>query len=171
MDGGIVHNQNRIRLTLRPTSTMMKKLLDEVFIHIAVCGTLEHSREQYTLLCVSWQDLVSIPTVKASDLHRSHTKRRPTGSSKADSLIASGFVYVDKMVRSKFGEAVEIEVSKICISFAGYLTEGLLRPADRVQGSVDSWRGDEYTKIIPEKNDHFVEIHTGLFNQAFTKCL
>jgi hypothetical protein len=63
--------------------------------------------------------------VKAGDLHRFHIKRRSIRPSEADSLIASRLVYAGKMVRSKGGEVMEVEVSKICVSFAGYLTESL----------------------------------------------
>lgn len=80
---------------------MVEKLLDKVFKYVAVRVALEHAKEKDAILGVGWQDMVSLPAVKASDLHRCYTKRRPSRSPEANSFITSRFIHIDKLIRSK----------------------------------------------------------------------
>jgi hypothetical protein len=49
------------------------------------------------VLGICRQNLVSVPAVKASDLHRWYTKEKPSRSPEANSFVTSRFVYADSV--------------------------------------------------------------------------
>ena len=63
----------------------------------------EHTREDYTSLCICMQDLVPLVAMEIRYLQWCHTQRRPTGPSEPDSLITSRLVYIDRVIPLKVG--------------------------------------------------------------------
>jgi hypothetical protein len=77
---------------------MMKKLLDIFLKYKPVGDPLKYLRKQYTILRISWENIISLIPVEASNLYRSYIKRGPASSPEADSFITAGLVNINEMI-------------------------------------------------------------------------
>ena len=113
MDRCIIHNENRLRLW--PSTTQRQELLYEIFKNGAVCGSLEDVCENNAILCICWQNLISLLTLELGNLDWSHTKGRPSRPSKSNSFVTARFIYENIVIRTEFWRVMQVQVSEISI--------------------------------------------------------
>jgi hypothetical protein len=91
MEGCIIHNKNRLRSW--PWITQKKKLLYVILKYGTICGSLEDTCEDNTVLCIRRQNLISLLTLELRNLGWSYTKRSPTSASKSNAFITARLIH------------------------------------------------------------------------------
>jgi hypothetical protein len=77
---------------------MMKKLLDIFLKYKSVSGTMKYLEKEYTILCISRENVIPMISVEVSNLNGSYTERGLASSPKANSFIAARLVNVNEMI-------------------------------------------------------------------------
>jgi len=106
MEGGIIHNKNR--LWLWPFTTQRKELLYEIFKNGAVCRPLEDMCENNAILCICWQDLISLLTLEPGNLNWSHTKGRPSRPSESNPFVTARFIHKNIVIRTEIRYVIRV---------------------------------------------------------------
>lgn len=70
VERGIIHYKHRFRF--RPLSTVLEKLLYKRFEEHCISWPLKNTRQDDTILCVGWQDLIALTAVKLRYLDWCH---------------------------------------------------------------------------------------------------
>ncbi|KAG0159970.1 hypothetical protein PDIDSM_7497 [Penicillium digitatum] len=114
LDDGRMHYPSPEQFRFRPSATMMK-LSYEIFEDDGIRSTAEYTRENYPILSIRGQYLISLVASKLCYLQRSSTKRCPTGAPEPDPFITAGFINIYQVIRLKLGQVVEVIVSQVRI--------------------------------------------------------
>jgi hypothetical protein len=135
---------------------MVKKLLDEILIHVSVSGSLKDPGKEYAILRIRWKNLISTIPMKTSNLHRCYSERRPASSPEADPLITPRLIHINEMIQAKLRQIAQIIVSKVCVTFLSNMACSLLRPSNGLQSSADAGLCDVNVKLIVQKDNHLI---------------
>jgi hypothetical protein len=135
---------------------MVKKLLDKVLVYFTVSGSLEYPRKKDTILSVCRKNIISAISMKASNLYRSYTERRPTSSPEADPFVTPRLVYINEMIRTELGQVMQVIVSEIGVALLGYMASNLFSLSDGLQCSADAVRYGMNAKLIIWEDGHLV---------------
>lgn len=167
MEGRIIHHQNRFRF--RPSAIMIKKLSYKIFEDDGIRSTAEYTRENYPILSIRRQYLISLVASKLCYLQRSSTKRCPTGAPEPDPFITAGFINIYQVIRLKLGQVVEVIVSQVRILLFSTLPRCLLGPTCRYKSPSNAGGCDHGLKLFPQEHSHFIEVETRLLRKVVTE--
>ena len=77
---------------------MMQQLLDEILKDSSISSSLKYTRKDNAILCVRWQDLMSLVTVQASNLYWRHSQGGPASPPEPNPVVTSRLVNVNQVV-------------------------------------------------------------------------
>ena len=107
MDGGIIHDEDGIRLW--PFTTMEQQLFNKIFKYNGISGSRVDTSQSNATLSIRNKNLKPLFAVKLVNLHGRCAARRPTPASVTTPFITARLVDKDKLIRLTVRKFIKVQ--------------------------------------------------------------